>query len=264
MKKIIFLVFIMVFLFSNLLCLNVSGIIPKPAQSINLVVQPEYKSSGTNLTNVTYIAYTTGIPDDSKIDFYSGSPSSVYPSNLVGSGYVKSGKAFVRIFQKPENYYIGSAVYTKPIKIWPPARVYSNIVSYNVPLCSKSIDLKVKVDHFAETNITYTAKFDVSNEISTADDSKASGNQVKVRFLTYEIPMVYEIPIAKEKLESDLKLMKPLREDYAVINNWTAQSRTYLPSGKYLVYADCQAITTNNSTAVYDVPPIIMEVSEAR
>lgn len=264
MKKIFFLMLIMVFLFSSSLSVNVTGIIQKPAQSINLVVQPEYKSNGTNLTNVTYVAYTTGIQDGSIIEFYSGSPSSPYPSTLIGNGYVSGGKAFVRVFQKPDSYYIGSAVYTKPIDIWPPVRVYSNIVSYRVSLCTKSIDLNVKVDNQCKTNITYTAKFEASEDLSALVDSKASGNQVRVRFLTYEIPVGYEISIAKDKLESDLKLMKPLREDYAVINNWTAQVRTYLPTGKYLVYADCQAITTNNSTVVYDVQPLKEEAPVAK
>lgn len=245
MEKRYFVLIVILFLLSNLIgvfAANSTEILP--AQTIKLIAQPVYESSGTDITNVTYCAYTKGIADGSVIDFYAGDPKAPYPNQLLGSNVVKEGKAYIKLFQKPDTYYIGSAIYTSPNDIWPPSRVYSNITAHYVPLCNATISIDVGIDNSCKSNVTYTAIFSNIFDSSPVDTKKdiLTGKSVKVRFLTYEIPEGMEIYDAKH-----LNKLRPLREDYIEISNWTAKFQFNLKPGSYIVYSDCSEITVSSS-----------------
>lgn len=257
-------------------------LMPVPLQSIRLVVQPEYQCIGDIITNVTYTAYVvTSIPEGSKIDFYTGSPSNPYPTTLMGSSYVKDGKAVFRTYQRVGSYYLGSAVWTKSLIVdtkIPPTRVYSNIVTYRTAMSNKLIDLNVSVNNLSKTNVSYTAKFRDQASIIISDiiepvESKqpesidlaalqANGRQMKARFITYQIPAALD-PIPIDSIAADKSLVQTLisyREDYADIKDWTANIKFDLPAGRYIVYVQCAELTTSTATTSYSVPriPIIV------
>lgn len=253
MEKRYFVLLILLFLFSNLIgafAANSTEILP--VQTIEFFAQPGYENNGTDMTNVTYVAYTKGIRDGSVIDFYSGNPKAPYPTNLLGSSRVKEGKAYIKVFQKPDTYFIGSAVYTLPIDLWPPTRVYSNIATYYIPLSGAVINIDVGINNRSKSNVTYTAKFSNIFDSSPIADKEdiSTGKSVKVRFITYEIPEDMDIVDVKTLKETRLAL----REDYAVITDWAAQLQFYLKPGSYIVYADCTEITASSNLMKFTVP----------
>ncbi len=254
MEKRYFVLIIILFLFSNLIgafATNSTEILP--VQTINFIAQPGYESRGTSMTNITYCAYTKGIADGSVIDFYTGNPEDPYPSQLLGRSRVKEGKAYIKVFQKPDTYYIGSAVYTSTIDIWPPSRVYSNIATHYVPLSNATISIDVGIDNSCKSNVIYTANFNniFVSPSSGIKNNVSMGKSVKVRFLTYEIPKDMEIYDAKS-----LNKQKPLREDYVEIADWSAKFQFNLKSGSYIVYADCPEITASSNLMKFIVPQL--------
>lgn len=250
-------------------------LIPIPVQPLRLVVQPEYQSNGEFITNVTYTAYTSSsIPDGSKIDFYTGNPSNPYPTTLLGSGYVKGGKAVFKTYQKINNYYLGSAVWTRPLGIapdlpskYPPSRIYSNIVTYHLALSDKVIDLNVLVKNISiSNNVSYTAKFsNPTTDTKTLEavlinpgDIKINGAQMKVRFLTYQIPAALDVKTLDSITLDKIAFEKPYREDYAIIKDWAASVSLNLPVGRYIVFADCIELTANSDVKSFSVPKVII------
>lgn len=259
MKKISILV-IMVLLFVNfsmvlaapdyeILPIDQEPIDVRPLPTINLSVQNKYECVNTNVTNVTYTAYTTGIPNGSQIDFYSGDPKLPYPTELIGYGKVENGKAYIKVFQKPDKFYIGSAVYTLPIDTYPPRRYYSNVVTYKVNYSTDPISIKVDIDNSCKTNVTYLAKLiEQPKAADVADFELSKVSPVKVRFLTFQIPSLLTVK------KIDLNTMKPYRVDIGELTDGYAKVGLYLPPGKYIVYVDCETITLNNATSVFNIP----------
>lgn len=249
-------------------------LIPIPLQPLRLVVQPEYQCNGDLITNVTYTAYASAsISDGSKIDFYTGNPNNPYPTTLLGSSYVKDGKAVFKTYQKIDNYYLGSAVWTRPLGItpdlpskYPPSRVYSNIVTYHVALSDKVIDLNVSVKNLSiVNNVSYTAKFgDPADAKTLADtlinpaDIKINGIQMKARFLTYQIPTALDVKTLDRTTIDKIAIEKPYREDYAIIKDWAASVSLNLPVGRYIVFADCIELTANSDVKSYSVSKVII------
>lgn len=244
-------------------------LIPIVREPLRLAVQPVYESNGSAITNVTYTAYTTSlIPDGSKIDFYTGNPSSPFPTTLLGSSYVKGGKAVFKTYQKINSCYLGSAVWTNPsesISKFPPTRIYSNIVTYNVLLSDKLLDLNVTVRNFVEKNVSYTARFTDPKDTQTVEAQiidpaviSSKGTQMKVKFSTFQISSALDIKALDKAAINQISVQKPYREDYAIIENWTAKVNINLPAGKYIVLAECSELTANYDLELFNVSQIIV------
>lgn len=274
-KRIMLLIFVM--LFSSIMfvsaessspIIDIGNEITPVTQPLHLTVQHIYECTGNLITNVTYTAYTTSlIPDGSKIDFYTGNPNNVYPTTLLGSSYVKGGKAVYKTYQKIDNYYLGSAVWTKPsvqsAQI-PPIRIYSNIVTYNVSLSKKIIDLNVTLRELAEKNVLYTVSIKdpiTSQPIPTAtavpSDIVIDGVKMNVQFSTFKISSPIEEKLNPAEI-SKIADQKPYQIDFALIENWTAKANLNLPAGRYIVLAECPDLTDNCALEVFKVPQIIV------
>lgn len=244
-------------------------LIPISKEPLKLVVEPVYECYKSIITNVTYTAYvSSAIPEGSTIDFYTGNTSDPYPTTLLGSSYVKGGKAVFKTYQKINTYYLGSAVWTKPsnstAKI-PPTRIYSNIVTYKVQLSNKLLDLDVTVKNTTQNNVTYTANFTDPIDALTAQNKiidpaivNSNSTQMDVKFSTFAVPSELDVKTLDEGAISKISAQSPYRVDYATIYDWTAEVNIKLPAGKYIVLAECSGLTSNYGLELFNVTTYII------
>jgi len=127
------------------------------------------------------------------------------------------------------------------------------------------LDLVVTVKNFSEKNVAYTAQFtdskgllEVQERVINPVPVGSNGTQMKVKFTTFQISSALDVRTLDKAAISKISAQKPYREDYATIENWTANLNIDLPAGRFIVLAECSELTANYGLELFNVSQIVV------